>query len=175
MALKIVGSGLGRTGTASLKEALETLGFPCHHMIEVFMHPESVPLWVEAANGHADWDAIYRDYTATVDYPGAAFWRELVQKYPSAKVLHSVRDPDQWFESTQATIFRPGGPMDAPPGPVTPLFAALRSRISVDIHDRAAMVAYFRRHSEEVEREVPRERLLVYNANEGWEPLCKFL
>ena len=175
MALRIVGSGLGRTGTASLKVALEQLGFPCHHMIEVFRHPESIPLWVAAANGLADWEAIYRDYTATVDYPGAAFWRELVKEYPDALVLHSVRDPDEWFESTQATIFAPGGPADAPPPPVRAMFEALFRSIKADIHDRAAMTAYFRRHSAEVRSEIPARNLLIYDVREGWDPLCKFL
>jgi len=175
VALKIIGSGLGRTGTATLKAALEQLGFPCHHMIEVFQHPESIPLWVAAAKGQADWDAIYKDYTATVDYPGAAFWRELVKKYPDALVLHSVRDPDEWFDSTQATIFAVGGPADNPPPPVKEMFETMFRAIRANIHDRAAMTSYFRRHTEEVTAEVPARKLLVYNVKEGWGPLCKFL
>lgn len=175
MALKIIGSGLGRTGTATLKAALEHLGFPCHHMIEVFQHPESIPLWVDAANGKPNWGAIYKDYTATVDYPGAAFWRQLVKEYPEALVLHSVRDPDEWFDSTQATIFAPRGPADDPPPPVKDMFEALFRSIRADIHDRTAMTAYFRRHSEEVQKEIPARKLLVYDVKEGWAPLCKFL
>jgi len=112
MALKVVGSGLGRTGTKSLQTALNTLGLgPCHHMLEVFAHPESIALWIEAGAGRPNWEAIFADYHAMVDYPGAAFWRELADYYPEAKVLHSVRDPDQWFDSTQATIFAPGSPI----------------------------------------------------------------
>src|SRR5579871_4239272 len=108
MALKVVGSGLGRTGTKSMQTALNMLGFgPCHHMVEVFQHPESMKLWIGARKGRPDWDRIFEGYQAMVDYPGAAFWRELAAYYPDAKVLHTVRDPDQWFESTQATIFNP--------------------------------------------------------------------
>jgi hypothetical protein len=177
MALKVIGSGLGRTGTASLKQALETLGFkPCHHMIEVFMHVETQPsLWHAALTGNPDWDAIYDGYQAAVDYPTGAVWRELVVKYPQAKVLHSTRDPEEWFESTQATIFAPRGPAELPPPPVRPMFEALFGRIGIDIHDKKAMIAYFHRNEEDVKREIPKERLLVYNAAEGWAPLCKFL
>jgi hypothetical protein len=175
LALKVIGSGLGRTGTASLKAALEQLGFPSHHMIEVFLHQESIPLWVDAFNGKANWSAIYNDYAATVDYPGAAFWRALVKEYPDALVLHSVRDPDEWFDSTQATIFAPGSPADAPPPPFKDMFEGLFRSIKADIHDRASMVAYFRRHSAEVQSEIPARKLLVYDVKEGWGPLCKFL
>ena len=99
MALKIVGMGLGRTGTKSLQSALNMLGLgPCHHMVEVFAHPESAGLWIEAAKGKPDWGAIFAGYQSVVDYPGAQFWRELTAYYPDAKVLHTVRDPDEWFE-----------------------------------------------------------------------------
>lgn len=175
MALKIIGSGLGRTGSASLKAALEHLGFPCHHMIEVFMHMDSLPLWVDAFQGRPDWSAIYKDYTATADYPGCIFWRELAAEYPDALVLHTQRDPDEWFDSTQATIFAPRGPTEQPPPPLKPMFDALMSRLPADRHDRAAMTAYFRRHNEEVAREIPAKRLLVYNVAQGWEPLCRFI
>ena len=100
MALKVVGSGLGRTGTKSMQTALNMLGVgPCHHMVEVFMHPESMALWVDAGEGRPDWDLIFKDYQSMVDYPGAAYWRQIADHYPDAKVLHTVRDPDKWFES----------------------------------------------------------------------------
>lgn len=176
MTLKVVGTGLGRTGTLSMKHALEQLGFgPCHHMMEVFMHPESVPLWVGAARGNPDWDATFRDYRAAVDYPGARFWRELVAYYPDAKVLHTVRDPDKWFESTQATIFAPRSGALNPPEHLKEFFETVTGDFGAQIHDRAFMTDYFRRHTEEVMRTVPKERLLVYEVGEGWERLCAFL
>lgn len=176
MALKIVGSGLGRSGTMSMKLALEQLGFgPCHHMIEVFQHPETMPLWVDAAEGRPDWDLIFRDYVSMVDYPGCRFWRELADYYPDAKVLHTVRDPDQWFDSTQATIFAPGSFADNPPPHLQKFFGFIRSDFAGSIHDRSFMTDYFRRHSTEVERTIPKERLLVYEAGEGWDRLCSFL
>src|ERR1700761_786471 len=108
MALKIVGTGLGRTGTKSMQTALNRLGFgPCHHMVEMFARPETFPHWIAAAEGARNWDVLFDGYESMVDWPGVKYWRELVDHYPDAKVLHTVRDPDQWFDSTQVTIFSP--------------------------------------------------------------------
>jgi len=176
MPLKVIGSGLGRTGTLSLKLALEQLGFgPCHHMIEVFMHPESMPLWVAAGAGKPDWDAIFADYQSMVDYPGCKFWRQLMDHYPEAKVIHSVRDPERWFDSTQATIFSPQSPAANPPEPLRAFFDMVMSEFGDRLHDRDFMVAHFKRHTEEVLAAVPKERLLVFEAAHGWGPLCAFL
>ncbi len=99
MTLSVIGAGLGRTGTLSLKAALEHLGFgPCYHMAELFLHMEHVPLWIRAAEGEDVWDELFDGYVGTVDYPGCSFWRELAAKYPSAKVILSVRDANKWFE-----------------------------------------------------------------------------
>jgi hypothetical protein len=176
MALKIIGSGLGRTGTKSMQTALNQLGFgPCHHMVEVFAHPESVPLWVAAGAGRPDWDAIFRDYGAMVDYPGAAYWRDLAAYYPDAKVLHTERDPDKWFDSTQATIFAPGSPVGQIEGPMAAFFASFTQPFRAHMHDRAFMTDYFRRHNAAVKAAIPPERLLVYQVGEGWDRLCAFL
>src|SRR5262245_11831416 len=108
MALDLVGVGLGRTGTLSLKVAIEMLGFKhCYHMVEVWANPPSIDDWLEAANGRPNWDKIFDGYKATVDYPGCHFWRELTAVYPKAKVILTVRDAGDWFDSTQATIFSP--------------------------------------------------------------------
>ncbi|MFI4973965.1 MAG: sulfotransferase family protein [Caulobacterales bacterium] len=176
MALKVVGSGLGRTGTKSMQTALNMLGFgPCHHMVEVFMHPESMALWIEAGAGRPDWDLIFKDYQSMVDYPGAAYWREIAAHYPDAKVLHTVRDPDQWFESTQATIFAPGSAVDQQDSPMAPFFNSFAAPFRPHMHDRAFMTDYFRRHTEEVKDAIAPERLLVYQVGEGWDRLCRFL
>ena len=174
MALKVIGSGLGRTGTMSTKLALEQLGLRCHHMVEVFMHPESVPLWVDAGNGKPDWDAIFDGYEAMVDHPGCAYWRELLDYYPDAKVLHTVRDPDTWFDSTQATIFNPDRPTPSE-GPMGAFFAQLQAFYGGDMHDRAFMTDFFRRHTDRVVAGVPKDRLLVFEVKDGWGPLCDFL
>ncbi len=101
MALDVIGAGLGRTGTLSLKAALEELGLgKCYHMTEVLAHPESVPVWDAAARGQpVDWDELFDGYRATVDWPGCSFYRELLDRYPDAKVILSVRDPERWYES----------------------------------------------------------------------------
>ncbi|HQN50033.1 MAG TPA: sulfotransferase [Phenylobacterium sp.] len=176
MGLKVIGSGLGRTGTKSMQTALNMLGVgPTHHMVEVFAHPESIPLWVAAGHGRPDWDAIFDGYGAMVDYPGAAYWRELAAYYPDAKVLHTVRDPDKWFDSTQATIFAPGSAADAQEGPMVPFFESFMGDLRHHLHDRAYMTDYFLRHTEAVKAAIPPERLLVFEVGEGWERLCRFL
>ncbi len=176
MALKVIGSGLGRTGTKSMQTALNMLGVgPTHHMVEVFAHPESIPLWVAAGQGKPDWDAIFDGYGAMVDYPGAAYWRELAAYYPDAKVLHTVRDPDKWFDSTQATIFAPGSAADTQDGPMVPFFESFMGDLRHHLHDRAYMTDYFLRHTEAVKAAIPPERLLVFEVGEGWERLCQFL
>ncbi len=179
MALQVIGSGLGRTGTKSLQTALNMLGLgPCHHMIEVIQHPESMALWVESSQGNPQWDAIFADYRSAVDYPTAAYWRELTAYYPDARVIHTVRDADAWFESTQATIFAPDGPamraIESGAGPAA-FFLSFTRPFHGHFHDRAYMTDWFRKHTEEVLATIPAERLLVYEAGQGWEPLCRFL
>jgi hypothetical protein len=179
MALKVVGSGLGRTGTKSMQTALNMLGFgPCHHMVEVFAHPDSMALWIEAGAGRPDWDAIFKDYVSMVDYPGAAYWREIAAHYPEAKVLHTQRDPDAWFDSTQATIFAPGS-LALAEGPLSAFFDCIASRIVGSsrerMHDCAFMTDHFRRNTQAVKAAIPAERLLIYETGEGWERLCQFL
>ncbi len=107
MALDIVGAALGRTGTNSLKLALEHLGFgPCHHMFEVRDHPEQLPYWQAAARGEMpDWDEVFANYRSCVDWPSARYWREIAAHYPDAKVLLTLRDADKWFDSVHATIY----------------------------------------------------------------------
>ena len=105
--MKVIGAGFGRTGTASLKAALEELGFgPCYRMSELFEHPEHVPLWEAARRGEpVDWEEIFYGYKATTDWPSGAFYAELMERYPDAKVILTVRDPDRWYESTRSTIY----------------------------------------------------------------------
>jgi len=118
-------------------------------MVEVFAHPETARLWIEAAAGRPDWDAIFAGYGSMVDYPGAQYWRQIAAYYPQAKVLHSVRDPEAWFDSTQATIFAPDGPTSRP-GPMEEFFASFSGEFRDHMHDRAFMTDYFCRHTEKV-------------------------
>ncbi len=177
MTLKIIGAGLGRTGTLSLKLALEHLGFgPCYHAMELAASlRRALPMWNEAIRGTPDWAAIFDGYAATTDYPGCCFWRELASFYPEAKVILTVRDPDEWFDSVSATIFSSErkNPLLGAAGAELSRF--LRRDFGEHIGDRAFMTDYFRRWNQAVREAVPAERLLVFSANGGWDPLCRFL
>jgi hypothetical protein len=177
MALEIVGTGLGRTGTKSMQTALGILGFgPCHHMVEMFAHPEAVPKWIAAGRGAGNWDELFEGYRSMVDWPGVKYWRELVAYYPDARVLHTVRDPDKWFDSTQATIFSPANlERIIAPGPMTDFFTGLFGDIAPHMGNRDYMIDFYRRHDAEVRQAVPKERLLVYEVGSGWAPLCEWL
>jgi hypothetical protein len=178
VALQVIGAGWGRTGTLSLKLALERLGFPCHHMFEVITHPEHVPVFTAAARGETvDWNEVYADYAATVDWPGCAFWRELCAEYPDAKVVLSVRDPQRWFESYRATIYEPVAHGRPELGEWNEMVrsAIVERSLHGEPHDRDAVIGAFERHNAEVRASVPPERLLVFEVAEGWEPLCAFL
>lgn len=176
MALRVVGAGLGRTGTYSLKLALERLlGAPCYHMAEVFEHPEHIPLWHAATRGEAlDWEAIFRDYRAAVDWPVAAFWPELSKAYPDAIVLLSVRDPESWWRSASQTIFPATLQRSETPwrAMVDDLFAA---RFTSKLDDRAACIEAFERHNARVRRNIPPPRLVEWHPGDGWAPLCAAL
>ncbi|MFC6931014.1 sulfotransferase family protein [Actinomadura yumaensis] len=105
--MKVIGAGFGRTGTASLKQALEILGYgPCYHMSEVIAQPHRVRQWLDVGEGRsAGWDTIFAGYASTLDWPAAAYWRELAEHYPDAKVVLTVRDAERWYDSVSATIF----------------------------------------------------------------------
>lgn len=179
--MRVVGAGLGRTGTASLKRALETLlGGTCHHMFEVTT-VEQARGWQAAAEGNPpDWHEFLADYTALVDWPGASFWPELSAAFPDALVLLSVRDSlDQWYDSASTTIFRPGEPPAEPDELWTArraMWQAIaRTRFTPDPTDRDAAIAAAAAHNQAVVDTIEPERLLVYRAGDGWEPLCAAL
>jgi sulfotransferase family protein len=187
--LKIIGAGLGRTGTMSLKVALEELGFnPCYHMTEVFERPADIAVWEAAAMGKPiDWKALFAGYQATVDWPACIFYKELMQVYPDAKVLLTVRNPESWYESAESTIFqmRNRPPLDSEQIRAhVPDMQEFRQMTNAVIRDRTFggnyedkehAIAVFEQHIAEVRQHVAPEKLLVYEVKEGWEPLCAFL
>lgn len=174
MALKVVGAGVGRTGTHSLKIALEQLlGGPCHHMLEVFAHLEQVPVWTDAIEGRPiDWQQLMDGYVAQVDWPGASFWPELLEANPDALVILSVRDPEAWYKSASDTIFLAIDPANPWMASMRKLFA---DRFCDRLEDRSAMIAAFEKHNDEVRRRVPSSQLLEWAPGDGWEPICKRL
>ena len=178
MPLDVIGAGLGRTGTTSLKLALERLGFSrCHHMTEVFAHPETAPLWEAAAEGKpVDWETLLAGYRATTDWPACHFYRDLARIYPSAKVILTVRDPESWFRSTQATIFRPEHIDEIAKRPIAGILKkAIMPTFDGRLNDREHALVVYERHVAEVRRTIEPERLLIYDVAQGWEPLCRFL
>ena len=184
MPLKVIGAGLGRTGTLSLKVALERLGFDkTYHMSEVIAHPDHVPVWEAAGRGEpVDWEALFRGYQATVDWPGCNFYREFLARYPDAKVILTVRDPDRWYDSARQTIYavRTAFPRWGIP-PRMRRVLAMTERLIWDgvfggrFEDKTHAIEVFQRHNEEVKQTVPPDRLLVYEVKRGWGPLCSFL
>ena len=178
MTLRVIGAGLGRTATFSMKFALEHLGLgPCYHMSEVFAGARrNVPLWLDVVAGRPDWDAVFDGFPSTTDYPACTYWRELADHYPDAKVLLTVRDADSWFDSVSETIFSQGmqgSLVGSPTGDM--MQGVIFDRFDGDIHDRAYMTQWFTRRNQQVIDTIPPERLLVYHPKEGWEPLCAFL
>ena len=183
MALEVIGPGFGRTGSNSLQHALEQLGFgPCHHMHEVGERPELLPAWdALSRGGKPDWDAMFDGYRAQVDWPGARFWRELSAYYPDAKVVLTIRDPDEWFTSFEATILKFMAARGTIPDPHGDTIAQMCHRL-IDVPvfaersaERAYAIEVFCAHNAEVQATIPSDRLLTYNVREGWEPLCAFL
>jgi hypothetical protein len=179
MSLAVVGAGVGRTGTHSLKVALEQLlGGPCHHMLEVLGNPErQMPGWTDAIEGRpVDWAQLLEGYRSLVDWPGSAFWRELLAEYPDALVLLSVRDPEKWYRSASDTIFQTFDhlPPEAQPW-MNSLRKLLHDRFSDQFDDRAAMIDAYERHNEAVRREVPSQQLLEWQPSDGWAPICERL
>lgn len=177
MALKIIGAGMGRTGTASLKVALEALGIGrCYHMSEVLKNTECINDWINVAEGNVDWDKIFKEYSATVDNPGCNYWKELASYYPDAKVILTVRDANSWFESTNETIHSvefAGFIKNTPFGEMIQktIWDVLENRMQ----DREYMVDFFEKRSAEIMNSIAPERLLVYQVSDGWGPLCEFL
>jgi hypothetical protein len=184
MALDIVGAGFGRTGTLSLKYALEMLGFDrCYHMREIRLHhPEHRDIWSAAHRGEAvNWDALFEGYKAAVDWPTCNLWQELSTFYPQSKVILSIRNPQRWYDSIRNTIYASS-------------MAAFHSEDQAEhrrgewareviwqwvfddrLDDKEHVVGVFNEHVARVKAAIPPERLLVFEASHGWAPLCEFL
>lgn len=195
MPLKVVGAGLPRTGTLSLKTALERLlGHRCYHMAELFQHPEHASTWAEAFHGRfPDWDAFLAGYVATVDWPAARLWRELAAAYPDAVVLLSRRaSAEQWWTSMDQTIFprirQARRSIDSegaghPPAGFTRehlaglqrMFRDIGGGVEAVVDDQDAAMAYYEQHLAQVRDEVAGDRLVEWQTGEGWRPLCAAL
>ncbi|MCW5877552.1 MAG: hypothetical protein KIS80_01635 [Anaerolineales bacterium] len=183
--MQIIGAGFGRTGTLSLKAALEQLGYaPCYHMLEVLQHPSHIATWQAAADGQpVDWPAFLGGYPAGLDYPLAGFYKELLVAFPKAKVILSVRDPQGWYESTRETIYK-GAALPHWLTRLLPPYRGFYRMVTATVWERLFhgrfgernyAIARFDEHIEDVKRHVPADRLLIFDVRQGWEPLCAFL
>ena len=195
MALKIIGTGFGRTGTHSLKLALEELGFSkCYHMDNLIMEqPSDVIVWEEAFAGKpVNWDSLFSGYQAAVDIPTNFFYKELMQKYPDAKMIHTIRNPESWYKSFGDTIIQQSKPSFSRILSMSvrlPFSKKLRFQLRVfklagkflkkfipdGFQNKEKTIAAFNDWSKDVLKTVPKEKLLVFEAKDGWEPLCSFL
>lgn len=192
--MKIIGAGYGRTGTKSLQTALEKLGYGnCYHMEKLLRNPADVVHWKNVYQEKVvDWNTLFKNYQAIVDFPGAMYYKELADFYPESKVILTVRDPEKWYDSVYSTIF------SFDPGPLLKLKMLLKMPFSATarnlfqvilLNDKAIWEKYFEgkfkdreyvikkylQHVEEVKQVIPADRLLVYEVKDGWQPLCDFL
>ena len=175
MGLAVIGAGFGRTGTHSMKLALEALGLgPCHHMAEVLSDPVQRDLWRAAARGTLpNWDTAFAGYRSAIDWPSAHYWQILSHRYPEARILLTLRSAESWYDSFAQTILKTLGPEN---DPASFGGAVIRKVIfSGRPEDRAHAIAVYNRHNAHVRASVAPERLLVHEIGDGWQPLCRFL
>ncbi len=194
MTLKVIGAGFGRTGTLSTYTALNQLEFPCYHMFEVLENKANkhhLSFWRKVANTPRgtkhSWQEVLGNYVAAVDNPACCVWRELMQAYPDAKVLLTLhpRGADAWYESTIETIYFTENRWQFRVLALFTPFGRQMGEMSRKLiwqgnhkgtmEDRAAAIAHYNQHIEDVKSSVPADRLLVFTVDQGWEPLCKFL
>ncbi len=188
--MQVIGAGFGRTGTMTLKVALEELGVgPCYHMVEVLWGDTSrLPLWQAAANGEAtDWKAVFDGFESTVDWPGCTFYEPLMEVFPDAKVLLTVRDPESWYESAKNSIYaaliagQKGELKEGTEEPPSPEAFQMISKLMWEgtfhgkFEEKAYAIEMFNKHIEEVKSKVPPEKLVVHEVKEGWKPLARML
>ena len=186
MSLRVIGAGFGRTGTLSLKVALEKLGFgPCHHMKEVVENQDQTEWFHRASKGEkVDWHKVFEEYQSAVDWPAVAYYQELADEFPDAKIILGIRDTDAWYQSVKETIYTV-----IPNFPKWIRLVLPRANKALDMinrtvwigefsgrfEDKEFAVDVFNKHIELVSTVFPEERLLIHSAKDGWQPLCDFL
>jgi|TARA_B110000977_G_scaffold187381_1_gene254435 hypothetical protein len=183
MTLDVIGAGFGRTGTLSLKLALEKLGFnKTYHMAELFGQPQHLDSWEQAlATGSCDWDTLFSDYRAAVDWPACYYWQEYAELYPKAKVILSLRNPESWFDSVHKTIYPATKEALESNDPRLKRWAKWSNQLiwentfSGRIEDKQYAIQIFNDHIERVKKTISADRLLIFQATDGWMPLCEFL
>jgi hypothetical protein len=195
MTIQIIGAGMGRTGTFSLKTALEMLGYnKCYHMVELMQNSDQIRYWEDLSEGKPiDWETLFHGYEAIVDFPGASFYPEILKQYPQAKVILTVRDAEQWYDSAVNTIYKaskPGLLQKLLMSLIMPFSRRLRNLMRIfdlvdkmvwsgdfqgKFFDKPFAVGVFNHYIDQVKQAVPADQLLVYEVKQGWDPLCRFL
>jgi hypothetical protein len=175
MTIKVIGASFGRTGTDSMREALNLLGLgPCHHMREVNDSEEQKQLWRAMVQGGArDWTKLFAGYQSCLDWPSAHYWRELIVFYPEAKVVLPYRSAESWWKSFEQTILMG---INASTDPASLGIALIRDQVfGGRPGDREHAMALYEENVKAVKATVPAARLLIHNLGDGWEPLCAHL
>lgn len=183
MSIEVIGAGFGRTGTLSLKLALEKLGFDkCYHMLEVAQNPDHVEVWQQATRGEdVDWASLFSGYRASVDWPACNFWELQLQRFPEARVILSERDPERWYQSVMSTIYPSSVAARERDDPTERPWVDMVYELIWDgtfhgrVEDKEHAIDIYLAHNAYVKKQAPPDRLLVFEASEGWEPLCDFL
>jgi Sulfotransferase domain len=180
--MKVIGAGISRTGTMTMQAALETPGYHCYHMKEVPREPGHLDAWYQFVTRQApmDWQTLFRKFEATVDTPACWYYQELMEAFPEAKVILTVREPERWYASfvtlrTTVNRVRPVSRLIPKMAKMVRFADALFDKIFGGSLDHANCIRVFNAHNEAVQRLVPKDRLLVFQVADGWEPLCKFL
>lgn len=185
--MKVFGAGFGRTGTMSLKFALEKLGIgPCYHMREVVSRPSHIKLWYDISRGeeYPNWNRLFSGFNSAVDFPVCLFYKQLINKFPDAKFILTLRDFDTWYKSTANTIYKvPTILPDWFERVVYPIRMFIVMQVNLiwvglfknNFSDRESTKLVYYEHIESVKKIIPVDKLLIYNVKEGWEPLCEFL
>ena len=195
MPIKIIGAGFPRTGTNTLRESLELLGFgKTYHMKNLIVQPENLHYWTTLKEtGTTNWQELYDGYEATVDFPCYPWYKEHMKQYPDAKVILTLRPFEKWYESFYSTIWQAQNRPEEQNGEMAQRVASdprlqavmkvmgfAKQTINEDhfqgrFLDKEFMEKIYNDHNEEVKKCVPANKLLVFDAGEGWQPLCEFL
>ena len=186
MSLRVIGAGFGRTGTLSLKIALEELGFgPCHHMKEVMKNRDQTEWFLQASKGEkVDWQKVFEKYESAVDWPAVAYYQELADEFPEAKIVLGIRDADAWYQSVSETIYVVALNFPKWLGLILSRVKKVDDMVNRTVwvgefsgrfEDKEFAVDVFNKHIELVKKVIPAERLLIHSAKDGWQPLCDFL
>ncbi|KAB2343607.1 sulfotransferase family protein [Actinomadura rudentiformis] len=185
--LKLINTGLGRTGTTSLKGALEQLGYgPCFHMFDIVGDEARIAEWekVVCEGQDPDWEALFAGYTSAVDGPPAVYYREMMKAFPEAKMVLTVRDAERWYQSTYDTLYqfvlmneKKAPPPNSLPARIYRVTSTMVWNGLFDgrFSDKEHAIEVYHQHNKEIAQNIDPDRLLIYDVTQGWEPLCAFL